>query len=192
MLQDRDYEIVRFLDKFKVATTNTLYELFFKDVTLIYCRRRLKQLVEYKEIKRKRKHISDQYMYYLKFPKQLKHSLLLTEFYGEMHKRFDVVGFKVEESIGDLRSDGVIGYKYKGIDNKVIMAFIEVQTRNERVDIDKYRKLYYSQVWKKMFDSFPKIVAITSRKVDMCNEIEDIEVVKIREDLSDVGKLVKI
>jgi predicted transcriptional regulator len=94
---ERDYLIIEFLEKFKVATTSQIKELFFPSINT--CRRRLKKLIEYKEIKRLRDNINRDYIYFIKEPKQLKHSLAVTDFYINMNKRYKMTNFKVEPNL---------------------------------------------------------------------------------------------
>lgn len=189
-IKNEDFEIIQFLDEFKIATTKTIHSKFMSDKTLRWCQMKLEQLTKDKEIRRKRKHICDQYLYYLKFPKQWKHSLLLTEFYGKLNQLVNVIGFKPEFSIGSIRSDGLVAYKYNNSINKSVVAFVEIQTRHEEVDINKYERLYYSEIWKEKFDTFPKIIAVTNRKVRE-SEVEEIDVVKIDLDLNNIDKILE-
>lgn len=185
MLQERDNRVIDFIEEFKVARTSTIYELFFKNVSLRYCRKRLAKLCEYKELKREKNHISDEYIYYIQKPKHLKHELLLTDFYRELNKIVNIIGFKCTYSIGSIIADGLVGYKLKNTKG-VIIAFVEIQTRNNPVDIEKYEKLFYSNEWVKEFESFPKVIAITNKKV---KKVEEFEVIKIKENLKDIKKI---
>lgn len=186
MFTEIDNKIIEFLDEFRIASTSTIHELFCKNTSLRNCQYKLRKLIKYNEIKRKREHISDEYVYYVKYPKQTKHSLVLTNFYRELHKMAEIVGFKREYSIGNLRADAIIGYKYQDMDKNVIMAFVEVQTRKEKVDVEKYERLYYQSEWKNTFDTFPQLIAVTNKKV---NSSDVIKIIKIREDLTDISKL---
>lgn len=194
MLSDTDQKIIKFFSerKFKAAKTSTIYELFYRhNKSKRYCQKRLKDLYEYKELKRlPRNHISDEYIYYIKHPRhQLKHEVLLTDFYRELHKIVIIKGFKASEKLDNLICDGIVAYEIKGIKQ---IAFVEIQTRHEKPDIEKYKKFYYSGKFNKMFPTFEifNLICVTDRKVD---EWEDkkVNIYKIKTDLSNINIIIE-
>jgi hypothetical protein len=84
MLTSRDHEVIEFVKTFKIARTDTIKELFFPSLSA--CQKRLKSIYEQKELYRVRDVLTKDYLYYLSKPTQLKHSLLLSDFYRELHK----------------------------------------------------------------------------------------------------------
>src|SRR5699024_4780390 len=97
-----------------------------------------------------------QYHYYIKKPRQLRHNLLLTDFYRELNKIATINFFDKEFSIEHIRADGLVVYRYKNVN---YIAFVEVQISNQPLDVKKYEKLYQSGLYKNKFNGvFPMII----------------------------------
>ena len=176
MIMKRDKEALDFIDKFKIATTDTLAELFYPSIQI--AQRRLKILTDDKHIKRERDHFTMQYHYYQKKTTQSRHSILLTDFYRELNKIADIEFFDKEFSIGNMRSDGLVVYKKN---NTNYVAFIEVQIANTPIDIDKYEKLYRSGTYKSYFNNvFPLIIVITNKSIPKTK----LKVIKVNENIN--------
>ncbi|MBS4538234.1 hypothetical protein GOQ27_07150 [Clostridium sp. D2Q-11] len=182
MVTDRDRKVIEFIEKFNVATTNIVAELFYPSLRV--AQNRLKRLTEDKVLKRDRDHFTNQYLYYLKKPKQLNHCLLLVEFYQKVSKYVDIEYYDKEVTIENLRADGLMIYRYR---SKKYIAFIEVQISNIPVDIDKYRKLYLSEKYKKYFPVFPKLIVISNKKMP---DNQDFKIIKISEDLNNIQDII--
>lgn len=191
-MTDRDKRIENFLKKFKVARTSTLYELFFKGVSMRYCYKRLQELSEDKRkiLQRDREHIDWEYYYWIPKhkPKEshLRHRLLVTDFYREMSKLpLTIDKFKNELNIEDLRCDGLIQYIDSRGDKYV--NFLEVDISNTKIDkvIEKYIKLYRSGNYH-IGDTFPRLILVTDKKVP---EVKQFGVIKIKEDLSNIENI---
>lgn len=176
IVTNRDKKVLAFLDEFRIATTDTIQELFYPSLRV--AQTRLKLLYDNKLIKRDRDHFTSQYYYYIKKPKQLRHDLLLTNFYREINKLADIELFKKEFTVDNIRADGLIAYKR----NKRYIAFAEVQIANTPLDILKYEKLYKSNQYKKYFPTFPFIYAITDKKIPSSS----LKIIQINEDMSNI------
>lgn len=180
--QQRDREIIAFLEQFKVATTEAIAELFFPSLRM--AQRRLSRLVDYGVLKREREHFTFQYVYYIEKPKQLHHRLVLTEFYKEIKRLgIEVVKFENEFTFFDgIRPDGFIAYKYN---NKNYIAYIETELSN-KPNISKYEELYKSDKWKEVLPVFPSIIWITDHKVAKT----ELNIICIKKDLSNIKEIV--
>lgn len=176
MITQRDRMVLAYLQNYKCAHTSTL-TMFYPDIRT--CQRRLKILYDSREIGRARDNLNAEYIYYLTKPKQLRHSVLLTDFLREFSRIATIETCKPEVTIGNVRADALIGYKRKGVRQ---LAFVEVQISNTPLDIQKYEKLYYSKQWEKKIPLFPAIIAITDKKIPETK----LQVIRINEDLSNL------
>ncbi len=180
MITKRDQRVIEYIEKFKVATTDTIAELFYPSIKV--AQRRLREIAESKLLKRDRDHFTAQYYYYTKKNNQLRHSLLLTDFYRELNKIATIEHFDNEFVIGELRADGLVVYKINGT---AYVAFVEVQIANTPVDIAKYEKLHKSTTYKNFFPVFPLIIAITNKKIPSTN----LKVIQVNEDIENLRGL---
>jgi len=180
IVTDRDRKVIDFLNTFKVATTDTIQELFYPSLRV--AQKRLKLMYDNKLIKRERDHFTAQYIYYIRKPKQLRHDLLLTNFYKEMNQLVKIEVFEKEIPIGDIRPDGLIAYRHK---KKGFIACIEVQIANKPLDVEKYEKLYRSGRYKKYFPVFPLVYAITNKKIPDT----ELKIIRVNEDMSNLREI---
>jgi hypothetical protein len=88
-----------------------------------------------KQIKRARDSITNEYIYYIKKPKQLMHTLKVTALYAELSKQYKIIHFKTEVKLSSIRPDAVFGYTENG-KNKIGM--LEVELSNKEFDRRKY------------------------------------------------------
>lgn len=181
-ISEDDKKALAFIPKFKIATTNTIAELFYP--SLRYAQHRLKLLYENKELKRSRDNYSTQYMYYMKKPSQIKHCLLLTEFYLELNRIAQIVYFDTEFTFFEgIRPDAFTAVEFPNKRKEVY--FIEVELSN-KPDVEKYEQLYLSHKWKsKGFPAFPKVVFVTNKPV---TDSKYFDVIKIDEDMKDLRR----
>lgn len=182
IVTERDKKVLNFIEKFNVATTDTIQELFYPSIRV--AQHRLKLMYDNKLLKRERDNFTSQYIYYVRKPKQLRHNLLLTDFYREMNRIVDIELFEKEFIIDNVRADGLIAYRYK---NKGYIACIEVQIANEPLNVEKYEMLYFSGKYKKYFPVFPLIYAITNKKIPYT----ELKIIRVNEDMSNVKEVLK-
>jgi hypothetical protein len=156
MTTTRDLDIKEFLKEFKVANTTTIANLFFPSLSA--CQKRLKKMVDSKEIKRDRDSINNEYIYYIKRPQQLKHSLLVTKFYSYMSKQYNIATFKIEPVLENIRPDAVFGYEKHG---KKYIGLLEVEISNKGFNFLKYEKFYSSETYKNFYPVMPTIFIVS-------------------------------
>lgn len=157
VIQERDTRLLNFLDEFKVAKTSTLIELFYPSYHV--ATRRLSQLTKNGDVKRERGGWSSEYYYYLKKPKHFRHSLLLTEFYRELHKIADIKHFIVEPKFGNIRPDGIVGYTLNG---KNHFAMVEVEISHKGFNSEKYNNFD----WQSFLKYEPELIVISDYRSD--------------------------
>lgn len=177
-----DKKVLNFINQFKVATTTTIVELFYS--SLRYGQQRLKMLYDNKLLNRDRDHFTSQYYYYTKKPKQVRHSLLLADFYREINKLAKIEYFENEFTQFDgIRPDGFLAAELPG--NRKEIYFIETEISN-KPDTEKYEELFKSNAWEVIFPKFPKVVFVTDKKVD---DSKYFDVIKVDEDLKNIRGL---
>ena len=179
MLTTRDISIIEFVTIYKVASTSTISHFFFSSISA--CHKRLKILSDNGSIKRARDSINNEYVYFKKLPKQLKHSLLVTEFYREASGRYEIVNFKIEPVIGNIRPDAVFGYIKNG---KKYLGLLEVEISHKGFDYLKYEKFKTSENYKQYFPTMPTIFIIGDNIKQ--NLIKDITFKIISENMNNV------
>jgi hypothetical protein len=123
MITRRDQEVIGFLQSFKAAKTSTVCEMLYGSYRV--CARRLCKMIKEGAIKRERDGWSTEYVYFIKRPKQMRHALLLTDFYRELHKIADIKKFIPEPTLGNIRPDAVVGFVHNG---KSRLALVEVKS----------------------------------------------------------------
>jgi len=159
MLTSRDYEVIEFVKEFKVASTSTISQLFFP--SLRTAQNRLNVICSTNCLKRSRKSVSNEYVYYSSRPKQFRHSLLVSEFYGELSKYAKVHNFKIEPVLDDIRPDAVFGFEING---RKYLGLLEVEISNKGLNLFKYNKLHANGNYKKFFPTMPIIFICSDLK----------------------------
>ena len=183
-LTQRDNDIIDFLNEVKVADTQTLCNIFFNG-KLRASQLRLKALVDYKYIKAYRENIISQNVYYVKRkPTQMKHSLILSRFIGELYKSgIEVLKVKVPLKVGKVISDGFVAINHN---NEPKIFLIEVEN-TKYLDTGKYIELKQTREYKSKFPVMPSIICISDKnnKPD-----ERLDIIFLKTDLSDIENLI--
>lgn len=188
-LTDRDSSIINFIHEVGLATTKNIDDLFFNDVSRTVLSRRLNHLVDYKYLKRIRvKELNNSYMYYIDSkPKHLVHELIGTSFYVALSNLgYNIIRFMRNKKLGNCIIDIIVIAEINGTED---VFFVEVQRHFNHITkcTDKYKELYYSDVWKEVFEEFPKVVVVSDMKY--LPRYSEFEVLKIKTDCSDINKL---
>lgn len=183
-ITQRDEAIIEFLNEVKVADTQTLCNIFFNG-KLRASQLRLKALVDYKYIKVYRENVISQNIYYVKRkPTQIKHSLILSKFIGELYKSgIEVLKIRVPLKVGKVIADGFIAIKYN---NEPKIFLIEVEN-TKYFDTGKYIELKQTREYKSKFPVMPSIICISDKN----NKTDDkLDVIFLKTDLSDMENLI--
>ena len=155
MITKRDAQAIKYTEQYKVARTSTL-AMFYPSYRV--AARRLTAIAEAGELKRERDGWSNEYIYYLKKPKQMRHALTVTDFYREFAKQAEIVKFVLEPELGGIRPDAAIGFTVGG---KSRLALLEVELSNKGFDAEKYARFD----WQKHFPLKPEIYIVTDKNV---------------------------
>ena len=103
-LTSRDIKLIDFLEENNLIITSELAaKYFYRSPTdnhksaLTVAQRRLNICCELGQLKRYRDHIDQCYVYYVgRRPSKIEHRLMITEFLINMHRKYEIVKFKVE------------------------------------------------------------------------------------------------
>ena len=184
-LQDRDIQIIDFLNANKCADTDTLSHIFFNS-SLRSCQHRLKKLVDNGDIKSFRPDILSKNIYYVKKkPSSYKHAIKVTQFIAELYKQnIEVLKVKTPFKCGNMIADSLIICRING-DVKILWLEVEL---SKFFNLTKYEDLYYSRKWKEVLPSFGDIVVITDKKVNTNNTFN---IIKIDTEFKNIDKLIR-
>ncbi|MBQ8997737.1 MAG: replication-relaxation family protein [Clostridium sp.] len=179
-LQERDINVINFINTVKVTNRNQIKRAFFKNVHDTVCMRRLTFLVEGSYVKRARfqqLNGNNGFVYYpydTKKPNKriLNHNLCVAEFYAAMlEAKIEVVSFIPTYSIGKVISDAYV--EYKGSDGVLKRAFIEVQLSGKIEDcVKKYIGIKDIIQAERKWGTLPRIIVISNlndKKVKLKN-----------------------
>lgn len=157
-LTDKDTRIIEFVKNVGICNTNTIHSIFYQGISLRNCQLRLSKLVESKHLKRWRNNVNEPYYYYLGTrPKNYIHKSLFATTIAYMKANgYDITGYQTPFKIGDIIADGLIE-----IDNKYY--FVEVEL-SKSLDIEKYKKFYFSRTYKKLCNYMPTIILVSNKK----------------------------
>ena len=173
-MNERSKAIINFISDFGAADSLQIQRIFFQKSIdgepITYggqrAQRVLKSLWEKKLILRTEREdpVTGRYIYYVGNKSQLRHKLLITEFYV----RLSYGPGKIREwdnhiTVGNIRPDFHCAYEYKG---KIHLFFGEIQIANNPLNIQKYIKLKESGIWGKEYNlPFPSLVVISDRNL---------------------------
>lgn len=164
VLSERDRNILRHIEEYKFATIKQISDMFFSEQKYGYdiARKRLNAMVQHNQLLVDRNYDNNQNVYSLeKLKKVTKSNLLLMDFYSKLiHEGIEIICFEKEYTGlmgGKIRPDAFVAIK---IDNWILYLCVEVQTRHEGVDLEKYERFYTTNEFQDKFNVFPVIVVI--------------------------------
>ena len=161
---ERDRRIIEFLFEFEVADTDQIRRMFFPTQSQgkLLARRAMRRVIELEpEIKRE-EWVTGRNVFYLK-KAQLKHKLLITEFYSRlMTGPGRILEWDRHPSFGStrvVRPDLFIAYEYA---KKAYLFFLEAQISANPLNLEKYERLKASGECD--LPAFPRVVVISYRE----------------------------
>lgn len=182
-LTERDKKIIEFLEEVKCADTQTICNIFFNGA-LRACQIRLKKLVEFRYIKVYRENIISPNIFYInRKPIQLKHSLILSRFIGQLYALgIEVIKYRVPLKVGNIIADGFICIRYNG---EVKIFLVEVENA-KYFKTEKYVELKAAGGYKEKLPYMPPIIVITDKKV---KTDPTLDIITLKIDLSNIENL---
>ena len=178
MLTRRDLDLINFLEDYHIASTTTLKRFFFPSLTT--CQKRLKTLYDCDRVQRVRLTMNDDYVYYLKKPKQFMHALIITEFYGKLSNEVTVINYKVQKKLGKIIPDSI--FLYKVVEREHI-GMLEVELSNNGFNYEKYEEFYRTGAYKEWFPFMPNVYVVCRSARLPANS--PVKFIRIKYDLSD-------
>jgi len=174
ILQNRDLKIIEFL-KLCPADSDTLFKLFFSGKRT--CNERLRKLHDYGYIKRYRKSVNENYIYYVKRkPVQIEHCNYISKAYAWIKEQgYQVEKFKREVLMENIRVDMLCSI-HDTNEHGYLIVEVELSNNNISKKIMKYENFYLCRLYKKYFDTMPKILYVSKRKV----ESDIVEVINVK------------
>lgn len=179
MITKRDEAALEFIEKFRVAKTSAISSLFYPSVRVAQIR--LATLCGHGVLKREHDTYGPEFIYYIKKPANLRHALLLSDFYVAFSLRVEIRNFAIEPEVLGIRPDALTAYIEGG---KPQVAFVEIEISNKGFDIGKYERLKQSGEYRKSFPMFPRLIVVTDKKVPQ----SPLDIVIIPTDLSTIKK----
>ena len=190
-MTDRDKKIIELVSQCGVITREQVQRVLFKDTHINVPLRRLKVLVDNKEIKRNYYNIGGHknvFVYYLgKKPSKrlITHNLLITDFITKVMSMTEVVEVETSFKLGNVISDGYI--RYKTCEGKTRHLFLEVQLSNKvSYCIEKYKNIKSAILEEKPnWQTIPRLVVIT----DLEHNEEQLKGITVKYDNTEMNNL---
>ena len=175
-MTNRELLILDYLSKVRISTTKQIQIIFFQGLHHSVSYRVLQGLVDSKLIKRKFYRVGEKnyHVYFLdKAPgkKNLKHDLLITDFYAQLIKEgYEIISFEKNPIVAGIIPDAEVWFKSKESD-KIYSSFLEVQL-SEHDCIKKYYNLS-----SKANRKIPSTLYIVSDKKINIQKLRDFKIV---------------
>ena len=181
LLTKRDDKIRDFLKEVSVADTSTINTLFFNN-SIRSCQRRLKQLTDYKFIKRMdRTYLNQEYLYYVsKIPTQLEHKLIFAQFLGKLKEiGADIIKYRATFKVCNIIPDGFVAFRFN---ERTYITLVEIE-RTKDFNADKYLDIIDTEEFKNIFPVTPFITVISNKTVESNKKLD---IVNVKLDFSDI------
>lgn len=197
ILQERDKQIIDFLEKFHVGKPSQLMRIILDregKTNRFILQRRLKTLVDNGHIKRFRDNCNSEFIYTLKKDtKNTNHYLMLVDFYLSLKDNVTKIdSFDIEKMVA-----GVIPDVYCHVWRNHIEQwfFVEIhRSNNPIIDVQNKYIAVYNQYKQEGFKYFPRIIIVTDKDVKVEERIKAdrdnfLNFVKIKGDCSDIRRI---
>jgi hypothetical protein len=161
MLMQRDQLIINGLEDFHVMTSKQITELYFPETSYRFAATRIKYMFEQKWIKQTVSTIDKCFAYYVENkPAQIHHDLIRAEIYTKLQAVYQVIGWKNEQTILDIRPDAFALISDSGIEFPVM---IEIHL-SYTFDFNKYANKDFSAY---MGGKIPRVIICTDKTITL-------------------------
>jgi hypothetical protein len=157
-----------------VATTKQIYKMFYP--SLRTAQADLSKLNKNGFIKQTRSTIDNCFAYYIsQKPVQIHHDLIRTELFINLRDKYQIVDWKNELPIFNIRPDATVHFKNTYFsyinDNDIIFPlFIEIHLNN-KFNFTKYQELVKNNDFKLLFKYAPRVLICTDRELKVPQNI---------------------
>ena len=189
----RDNDILKFIETYGGTNTNTIANLFFKDTLNAYilASKRLKILYNNKLLKRCRKSINSEYVYYINKPIS-EHKAKILETYSKISQLGKVIKFDMEVEIPNAkrRIDGLIELEIEDEEYISTYVFILEIDKTHNTSFKKIKDIYNSQHFQKQYDIFPSFVIVKRNEWDKKLKDKTINLVNLSWNLENINDII--
>jgi len=199
-LKENDNRILKFVEENKSITIQICANLFFRDCNkesaYISASRRLKKLYDNKFLKRFRKTINDEYVYYRDGNPLGYHKMKLLEVCSKLSTIGEIVKFEQEFEVASgkikRKNDGLIEIKVEqGEYINTYAVIIEIDYSHE-TNWAKIKDIIKSGVYQNMYGTMPTILIVKKYEhMKRLNGNDDIDIVNVNWKLDNIEDLFK-
>lgn len=182
-LTNRDKEILKFIEEYGSITINQCSQIFFTHCKQNYyqARKRLKLLSDNKYLKRYRKDMRSETIYYL-HKKLSIHDLKVLDVYSYLvYSGASIKFFKQEYIIPvedkNYRADALIEFVYKDYFYTILVEVDYTHYTSQKKLLDIYTSFHFQDKYKNLGENiFPKIIIIRPVVINQYESIDGIDV----------------
>jgi hypothetical protein len=170
MITERDRRIIEFVQEFRAVYIEHVRRRFFANYRQgkRLASRALLKLWKVGEVRRTQDQYTRRLVYYSGSKSQLRHKLLVTEFYSRLP---GLVHFEREKAIGNVQADAYAICRRGGREYHYLL---EVQISHQPVDTEKYERLARNRLWPGKV--FPRVIVISDRRLKIDSPIQFLRV----------------
>lgn len=190
-MTERDKKIIELVNQCGVITREQVQRVLFKDTHINVPLRRLKVLVDNKQIKRSYFNLGghvNSYVYYQgKKPSKrlISHNLLITEFITKVMSICEVIEIETNYKIGNIIADAYI--RYKTYEGRTRHLFLEIQLSNKVSDcVEKYKGIKEIILDEKpLWTTIPRVIVVT----DLPHNNEQLKGITVKYDTKQMNNI---
>lgn len=152
-MTSREYDIIEFIQKYRVVTTSTLCHFFFKSINSCYkVTHRMFVDGHIKRMKLIENNQNSEFIYYInKPPQQLKHMVTITNFMAKWDNKYGIQDFDVQRKLGSIIPDAIM------LSNNQLYI-VEIELSNKGFNYYKYEKFFTSNEYLDYFNYMPTVL----------------------------------
>lgn len=190
----KDNDILTFIEKHKGITIKTCANLFYSHCNNSYymASRKLKGLYENKRLKRFRKTINDEYVYYISGTPIKPHKTKLLEVYSRLLLNWNVELFEKEIQVENRKNDGLFELVIdRGDYDEIFPLIVEIDYSHD-TDFKKMKDIYESGYYQERYEIMPVTLIVKRYDFQKRFSTELFNVVYVNWDLDGIESIFDI